>query len=94
MVLVPFHGVMKPSSEILELWLPSGFFNKLAIVNGVSLVVPRTIVDVVKIVWIQPKFRQDHLGYLKIVLFAISADEVRIANPALIDDLPHSGVVI
>lgn len=92
--LVPFDGVVEAVAEVLERWLPAGFFNQLGVVDCVALIVAWAVIDVIEIARVAPEFFQDHLGDLEVVEFAVGTDQVGFAKAALVNNCPHGGVVV
>ena len=93
--LVPLDGVGQPGLEVLERRLPAELLAQLARLDGVAAVVAGAVGDVVEVVLGPAEVLEDQLDDLEVVLLAVGADQVGLADLALVEDRPdRAGVVV
>ena len=91
---IPFNGRGKPFGKVGMLRLPAQLTTQLRGVNGVAAVVAGTVAHPIEIVGGLAHALEDGVQNVDIVLFAVGADEVRLAVAPPRQDSPYGGRVI
>src|SRR5450759_963301 len=95
--LVPAVPVDRRGQAVLEVAVPGGPTELGAQLRGVDRVphvVAGAVADQVECILAQARELEDQLDHLAVVLLAVGADQVRLADLALVDDRPDGGVVV
>ena len=92
-----YHSMVfgQPGLEVLVRRLPAELLAQLAGLDRVAAVVARAVGDVVEVVLRTAEVLEDQLDDLEVVLLAVGADQVGLADLALVEDRPDgAGVVV
>ena len=91
---VPFDRLRETRFEVGVPRRPAQFGAQFGRVDRVAAVVARTVLDPVERVLRLSHHLQDHAQYGDVVLLAVGADQVRLADAALGEDRPHARAVV
>lgn len=93
-VRVPVDRLLQAGLEVRVRGRPTQFGPELRGIDRVTAVVARTVLDPVERVLRLSHHLQDHAQHGDVVLLAVRADQVRLADAALGEDGPHARAVV
>ena len=93
-VRVPVDGLFQTGLEIRVRGRPAQFGPELRGIDRVTAVVARTVPHPVERVFRLSHHPQDHAQHGDVVLLAVGADQVRLADAALRENRPHARAVV
>ena len=91
---VPLDDVAQPRFKIRVQRLPSQFAAKFPRINGVTPVMPRTILHPIEVVRRASHCFQNGLQYVVVAPLSVRSDEVRFADSSARENRPHRPTVI
>ena len=94
MVAVPGDGLRETGDEVRVDGLPTEFAMQLAPVGGVATVMAGPVAHPVEVIGRTAHELEDGMEHIDVGAFAVCADEVRLADTAARQDLPHRAGVI
>lgn len=92
---IPFDRLREARLEVRMFRCPAQFRAQLGRIDRIPAVMARTVLDPVERVLRLAHHLEDHAQHGDVVLFAVSADQIRLADTALRQDGPHAtGMVL
>ena len=91
---VPLDRLREARLEVRVLRRPAELGAQLGRVDRVTAVVARTVLHPIERVLVLPHHPQDHAQHGDVVLLAVRADQIRLADTALRQDRPHAAGMV